>query len=149
MKFLNDIKLPLSDVVFSKSKISDLPSTETIYAGSTSGFVGSSDGFAGDEFYDSLVVYSLNSSDFSAAKFIVFTVSGSDMVIREILGMHDGFDGFITEYAIVGNTSSDDSIYYDSFSFDFSSGGSLINLVLSPASPGERRVVVHATSFGV
>jgi hypothetical protein len=149
MKFLNDIKLPLSDVIFSKSKISDLPSTETIYAGSLSGFAGASDGFVGDEFYDSIVVYSLNASDFSAAKFIVFTVSGSDMVIREILGMHDGVDGFVTEYAIVSNTVDDSSAYGDSFTFDFSSGGSFVNLVLSPASPGERRVVVHATAFGV
>jgi hypothetical protein len=149
MRFFNDIKLPLSDVIFSNSKISDLPSTEVIYAGSTSGFAGASDGFAGDEFYDSIVAYSLSASDYSGAKFIVFTVSGSDMVVREILGVHDGFNGFITEYAIVGNTSSDNSIYFDTFTFDLSDGGSFVNLVLHPISQAERRVVVYSTAFGL
>ena len=126
MKFLNNVDVNSNNVFFTDSVMG---TSESLYPNAT----------------DSIVIYSLNASDYLGAKFLVKTISGTDQSIREILAMYDDSQGYITEYAIVSTTET--GIYNDTYTFVFSSDTSTYDLVLTPSVSGERNVHVFSTGI--
>lgn len=126
MKFLNNVDVNSNNVFFTDSVMG---TSESLYPNAT----------------DSIVIYSLNASDYLGAKFLVKTISGTDQSIREILAMYVGSQGYITEYAIVSTTET--GIYNDTYTFVFSSDTSTYDLVLTPSVSGERNVNVFSTGI--
>lgn len=126
MKFLNNVDVNDNNVFFTDSVMG---TSESLYPNAT----------------DSVVIYSLNASDYLGAKFLVKTISGTDQSIREILAMYDGTQGYLTEYAIVSTTET--GIYNDTYTFVYSSDTSTYDLVLTPSVSGQRNVHVFATGI--
>ena len=148
MKFLNSPRLNLSNLVFSQGVIGNLPSVQTIYAGSSEEFAGSSDTLAGDTSFDTIKIYSFSSSDYSAAKFLIHVKSSDEMMMREVVALHNGVEGYITEYAILKN-SAVTNIDDDTLTFDLSTGGSEYELNLAPSTGDSRSIIVHATGLRI
>lgn len=148
MKFFNSPRLNLSDLVFSQAVVGALPSVQTIYSGSSGEFSGSSDVLAGASSFDTIKIYSFNSSDYSAAKFLVYVRSSDEMMVKEVVALHTGVEGYITEYAIVKN-SAVTNIDNDTLTFDLSLGGSEYQLNLAPSTSDSREIIVHATGLRI
>lgn len=127
MKFFNSPRLNLSDLVFSQASVNSLESVSS---------VGASD----------LIIYTLNSSDYSSAKFVIHVKSSDEMLIKEVFALHNGVSGFLTEYAIVYNSSAQ-SIINDTLSFEVN--GNDLNLILHPSTSSIRNVITQGTSITI
>lgn len=88
---------------------------------------------------DSAELYSFSASDYLAAKFFVQVISPAGNSIREILAVHDGVDGYITEYGIV---ASSEELELDDFTFSLD--GSTVSLSVTPTSDESRNIKVFA-----
>jgi hypothetical protein len=118
MKFLNNIDVNSNNVIYENT----LTASAGISVSST----------------DPAELYRFPIADYLAAKFIVTVNTASDSSIRELLAIHDGTDGFITEYALV---STDLETVDDEFKVDVS--GSNAVLTITPSTTTARNVNVY------
>lgn len=88
---------------------------------------------------DSAELYSFSASDYLAAKFFIQVVSPAGNSIREILAVHDGADGYLTEYGIV---ASSEELELDSFEFSISGSTAILSVI--PTTDDARDVKVFA-----
>lgn len=84
-------------------------------------------------------VASFVAADFRSAKYLVQLAQGSDYMVSEILVVHDGTDGYITEYGRIQTGNTIDV----AFSADISSGTLHIYVTSSSASVGSPLAVKH------
>lgn len=123
MKFLNDVDANDNNFLLTNSQTS---SAELVVSST-----------------DSASIISFSKDVFRSAKFFVQTVSSSGpqtfYCVREILALHDDVDGFLTEYAVVGNAE-----FLEKDDFDFSLSGSNAVLSVSPTTVDDRNIKVHA-----
>ena len=120
MKFLNNVDVNDNDVIYSNA----LTASQELSISSTS----------------TTEIYSFPISSYRGAKFIVVVSISGDYSIRELLALHDGSNGYITEYAIVssGTESVDDQ-------FSFSIFGAAAQLTITPSTSTARVVKVFTT----
>ena len=90
----------------------------------------------------STVVYSVSTSDFSAAKITILVVSGDFKTIRELLALHDEANGYITEYAVL-SAPLPSALDDDVFSADVSGGN--FQLSITPSTSASRSVRIDVT----
>ena len=84
-------------------------------------------------------VASFNASDYRSAKFVVQLVQGSDYMITEVLVIHDGTNGYITEYGRIQTGSTIDA----TFSADIATGVLHLYVTSTSASGGSPVTVRH------
>lgn len=84
-------------------------------------------------------VASFAAADYRSAKFVVQLVQGSDYMVSEVLVIHDGTDGYITEYGRIQTGSTIDA----TFSADISSGTVHLYVASTSASIGSPISVRH------
>lgn len=84
-------------------------------------------------------VASFATADFRSAKFLVQLDQGSDHMITEILLIHDGSNGYITEYGRIQTGSTIDA----TFSADVASGTLHLYVASTSASSGSPLAVRH------
>jgi hypothetical protein len=87
-------------------------------------------------------LYSVPHASFRSAKFFVQTQMGSDYVVRELLAIHNGTNGYITEYAIV-STNEASAAMSDVFEADISGSNFIFRVVAFNAT--SRTIVVNVT----
>lgn len=78
-------------------------------------------------------------ADYRSAKFLVQVVQGSDYMVSEILVIHDGTNGYITEYGRIQTGSTIDA----TFSADVASGTLHLYVASTSASAGSPLSVRH------
>jgi hypothetical protein len=88
---------------------------------------------------DSAELYSFSASDYLAAKFFIQVVSPLGNSIREVIAVHDGSDGYLTEYGIVAST---EDLELDNF--EFSLTGSTAALSITPTTDDARNIKIFA-----
>lgn len=86
-------------------------------------------------------LYSSATATFRSMKIILQATLGTDYVVREFLCIHNGTDGFITEYAVVSSNESS-GLMSDVFSANVSAGN--FHLYVTAASSSARTFVVSA-----
>lgn len=84
-------------------------------------------------------LYSAATASFRSMKVTLQATLGTDYVVREFLCIHNGTDGFITEYAIVSSNESS-SLMSDVFSANVATGN--FHLYVTAASASARTFVV-------
>ena len=82
-------------------------------------------------------LYSFSGDEFHGAKFVVQVMTASDNCVREVLGVHNDVDGYLTEYAIVG-TSED--LEQDDYRFFVDSSDVVFGVVPTTTEPRDFRV---------
>lgn len=87
-------------------------------------------------------LFSLSTTDFRSAKFIVQATLGTEYVVREFLAIHDGTNGFITEYAIVSTDETSD-LMDDVFSANVATGN--FHLYVTPSTATSRTFKISVT----
>jgi hypothetical protein len=88
-------------------------------------------------------LYSVPTSSFRSLKLVVQTVMGTDYSVREFLAIHNGTDGFLTEYAIV-STNESSAFMGDSFSANVS--GANFHFYVTPATSTSRTFTISVVT---
>lgn len=87
-------------------------------------------------------LYSAPTADFRSMKIVVQTTMGTDYAVREFLAIHNGTNGYITEYAIV-STNEASLIMSDIFSADVLTGN--FHLYVTASSVTSRTFNISVT----
>lgn len=88
---------------------------------------------------DSAELYLFPLSEYRGAKFVIQTSTTTDYSIREILGIHNTTDGFLTEYAIV---STAQELETDDYQFYLNSPNAVLSV--TPSTETARTIKIHA-----
>lgn len=89
---------------------------------------------------DAAELYSFNASDYIGAKFFIRMSSPIGNSIREVLAMHDGLDGYLTEYGIVASSSE---LELDNFEFSIDEGRGILSIVPTTEDTREIKVFIQ------
>jgi hypothetical protein len=84
---------------------------------------------------DAAELYSFSASDYVGAKFLIRMTSPLGNSIREILAVHDGEEGYLTEYGVVASASE---LELDTFDFTVSTNNGILSV--SPTSEDSREI---------
>jgi hypothetical protein len=84
-------------------------------------------------------IYSFPSSDYVGAKFLVKVTTSNGISLREILALHNGTDGYITEYAILYSHAE---LENDVFSLTIESGNAVLKI--TPTTSSSRAIKIFA-----
>jgi hypothetical protein len=84
-------------------------------------------------------IYSFTASEYVGAKFLVRVTTSSGISLREILALHNGTDGYITEYAILYSHAE---LENDVFSLTVESGNAVLKI--TPTTDSSRDIKIFA-----
>lgn len=87
-------------------------------------------------------IYSVPTADFRSMKIVLQTTMGTDYAVREFLAIHNGTNGYITEYALV-STNEASAMMDDVFTADVLTGN--FHLYVTASSATSRTFKVSVT----
>lgn len=91
-------------------------------------------------------LYSTPTADFRAMKITLQSAMGTDYIAREFLAIHDGTDGYVTEYAVV-STNELSLMMDDIFSVNVVSGN--FHFYVTASSSTSRVFTISVEVIGV
>lgn len=84
-------------------------------------------------------IYSFPASNYVGAKFLVRVTTSNGISLREILAIHDGSSGYITEYAILYSHAE---LENDVFNLTIESGNAVLKI--TPTTDSSRDIKIFA-----